>query len=373
MASRRGAELAQAACDGCGCQSCRSHAASANGNGPRPGASAIRMPSAQLEAFVLQTFIQSMLPKNATHVFGKGTAGEVWKSMLAEKLGHESRAADRWASPSACGLGTVVSRGSCRRAATIAAPPSWRASCPIRNRLPSPVRQRPRERSPDAGSRPIRPAGTLRATGLASPQGRARPAGATHLWSARSSVWRRSSSRRRRRSRPRGDRSQGLQQPQEPGPAGAQSRPARARRSTEGQRRVSTRLAGLRAKLEVNRAVLKTHLDGRARGRGRARRCDQGRRIRTAPIRRRSGPAAAGYDQADPVRAVGVPCDACLDLRRRVLAAPRAPEPEARDRRSSFGGLESVKTRMISVPVVADGAIHGYVMAQFVFTVDSKT
>jgi hypothetical protein len=37
-----------------------------------------------------------------------------------------------------------------------------------------------------------------------------------------------------------------------------------------------------------------------------------------------------------------------------------------------FGGLESVKTRMISVPIVADGAIHGYVMAQFVFTVDTN-
>jgi hypothetical protein len=44
---------------------------------------------AQLEAFVLQSFIQSMLPKNAAHVFGKGSAGEIWKSMLAEKLGHE--------------------------------------------------------------------------------------------------------------------------------------------------------------------------------------------------------------------------------------------------------------------------------------------
>jgi hypothetical protein len=43
----------------------------------------------KLEAFVLQTFIQSMLPKNAEHVFGKGTAGEIWKSMLAEKLGNE--------------------------------------------------------------------------------------------------------------------------------------------------------------------------------------------------------------------------------------------------------------------------------------------
>jgi hypothetical protein len=44
---------------------------------------------AQLEAFILQHFIQSMLPKNASTVFGKGTAGEIWKSMLAEKLGGE--------------------------------------------------------------------------------------------------------------------------------------------------------------------------------------------------------------------------------------------------------------------------------------------
>jgi Rod binding domain-containing protein len=45
------------------------------------------MPSASRSPW--QTFIQSMLPKNAQHVFGKGTAGEVWKSMLAEKLGSE--------------------------------------------------------------------------------------------------------------------------------------------------------------------------------------------------------------------------------------------------------------------------------------------
>lgn len=44
---------------------------------------------AQLEAFVLQTFITEMLPKNAENVFGKGTAGDVWKSMLAEKLANE--------------------------------------------------------------------------------------------------------------------------------------------------------------------------------------------------------------------------------------------------------------------------------------------
>lgn len=40
----------------------------------------------QFEAFVLQSCIETMLPKNAEGVFGKGTAGAVWKSMLAEKL-----------------------------------------------------------------------------------------------------------------------------------------------------------------------------------------------------------------------------------------------------------------------------------------------
>lgn len=43
----------------------------------------------QLEAFVLQSFIQTMLPKQASNVFGKGLAGDVWKSMMAEKLGAE--------------------------------------------------------------------------------------------------------------------------------------------------------------------------------------------------------------------------------------------------------------------------------------------
>ena len=37
----------------------------------------------------MQTFIQSMLPKNAKNVFGKGIAGDIWKSMLAEKLANE--------------------------------------------------------------------------------------------------------------------------------------------------------------------------------------------------------------------------------------------------------------------------------------------
>jgi peptidoglycan hydrolase FlgJ len=43
----------------------------------------------QFEAFIMQSFVQSMLPKNATNVYGRGTAGEVWRSMLAERMGEE--------------------------------------------------------------------------------------------------------------------------------------------------------------------------------------------------------------------------------------------------------------------------------------------
>ncbi len=31
-----------------------------------------------------------------------------------------------------------------------------------------------------------------------------------------------------------------------------------------------------------------------------------------------------------------------------------------------------VKTKAINVPIIADGAVQGYIIAQFVFTVDSK-
>jgi hypothetical protein len=49
--------------------------------------------------------------------------------------------------------------------------------------------------------------------------------------------------------------------------------------------------------------------------------------------------------------------------------AGRSPEPEAE---KFFGGLDYVKTKMISVPVIADGAVQGYVIAQFVFTIDAS-
>lgn len=40
----------------------------------------------RFEAMVLQTFIQNMLPKEGAAVYGKGMAGDMWKSMLAEKV-----------------------------------------------------------------------------------------------------------------------------------------------------------------------------------------------------------------------------------------------------------------------------------------------
>ncbi|MBA3447830.1 MAG: rod-binding protein, partial [Pseudaminobacter sp.] len=40
----------------------------------------------RFESMVLQTFIQNMLPKDAENVYGKGVAGDMWKSMLAGQL-----------------------------------------------------------------------------------------------------------------------------------------------------------------------------------------------------------------------------------------------------------------------------------------------
>jgi peptidoglycan hydrolase FlgJ len=50
---------------------------------------AARAPFARFEALVLQTFIQSMLPKDAESVYGKGLSGDMWQSMLAEKIAEQ--------------------------------------------------------------------------------------------------------------------------------------------------------------------------------------------------------------------------------------------------------------------------------------------
>jgi hypothetical protein len=41
------------------------------------------------EAVALTSFVQEMMPHQATSVFGTGTAGEIWKSMMAEKIAGE--------------------------------------------------------------------------------------------------------------------------------------------------------------------------------------------------------------------------------------------------------------------------------------------
>ncbi len=40
----------------------------------------------RFEAMVLQTFIETMLPKDAEGVYGKGFAGDMWKARMAEHL-----------------------------------------------------------------------------------------------------------------------------------------------------------------------------------------------------------------------------------------------------------------------------------------------
>lgn len=43
----------------------------------------------QFEAFLMQTFIETMLPKDASTVYGSGIAGDMWRSMLAEHTATE--------------------------------------------------------------------------------------------------------------------------------------------------------------------------------------------------------------------------------------------------------------------------------------------
>ena len=44
-------------------------------------------PYVNFEAMVLQTFVQSMMPKEADAVYGEGMAGDMWKSMMSQQLG----------------------------------------------------------------------------------------------------------------------------------------------------------------------------------------------------------------------------------------------------------------------------------------------
>lgn len=101
----------------------------ASAGGPRVAA---KTPDvfAQLEAFVLQSFIQTMLPSNskAQSFFGKGTAGEVWKSMLADKLGAELSRSGQVGLAKRLAAGRNVAAASPLSAAAISATPRTSAS-----------------------------------------------------------------------------------------------------------------------------------------------------------------------------------------------------------------------------------------------------
>lgn len=54
-----------------------------------------------------------------------------------------------------------------------------------------------------------------------------------------------------------------------------------------------------------------------------------------------------------------------------AAALLHAPATPVADGSKVLGGLESMQTSIISVPVVANGAVQGYVLAQFTFTMKS--
>ncbi|PWB81684.1 MAG: flagellar biosynthesis protein FlgJ [Methylocystaceae bacterium] len=43
----------------------------------------------KFEAYIIQTCLQTILPQSEQGLFGRGTAGGVWRSMVAEQLGNQ--------------------------------------------------------------------------------------------------------------------------------------------------------------------------------------------------------------------------------------------------------------------------------------------
>lgn len=53
------------------------------------GAGPVSDPYRKFEGLVLQQFVEAMMPDKSETVFGKGNAGHIWKSMLAEQIGQQ--------------------------------------------------------------------------------------------------------------------------------------------------------------------------------------------------------------------------------------------------------------------------------------------
>ena len=58
---------------------------------PGVGQARSRLEKANLDfdSVVLKSFVEAMLPKHATSVYGRGTAGDIWRSYLAEHIANE--------------------------------------------------------------------------------------------------------------------------------------------------------------------------------------------------------------------------------------------------------------------------------------------
>lgn len=53
------------------------------------GAGPTSDPYRKFEGLVLQQFVEAMMPEKSETVYGKGNAGHIWKSMLAEQIGQQ--------------------------------------------------------------------------------------------------------------------------------------------------------------------------------------------------------------------------------------------------------------------------------------------
>jgi peptidoglycan hydrolase FlgJ len=53
------------------------------------GSNKLGQAKTQFEAMMLSSFVGELLPKDASSVFGEGTAGDMWRSMLAEQVSLE--------------------------------------------------------------------------------------------------------------------------------------------------------------------------------------------------------------------------------------------------------------------------------------------
>jgi flagellar protein FlgJ len=60
----------------------------------------------KFEAFLLQNWLETLLPKEESGSFGNGPGANVWRSMMAEQLGQQLASAD------CLGLNKLLERGS---------------------------------------------------------------------------------------------------------------------------------------------------------------------------------------------------------------------------------------------------------------------